>query len=159
MLCRTLGGHLRLRVNIHGHFHRAVPQQLLHHLDIFPVCLQKRRVGAPEGVPGNTLVDAESLDHRLDVITHDGRQPKRLLPAFLSSPAAVGGKDPSWPLALLESHNSDTSETAKVGAKHIGHGFGKDLNFCGRSSVLRKVLSDIAHRAHDQVACHGTSRL
>ena len=53
---------MRLRVNIHGHFHRAVPQQFLHYLDIFPVRLQKRRVGAPEGVPGNPLVDAESLD-------------------------------------------------------------------------------------------------
>ena len=103
------------------------------------------------------LVDARSV---LKCRLGDGHTISELELVDKKTPGACGFFSClSWPLTLLKSHNSDTSETAKVGAKHIGHGFGKDLNFCGRSSVLRKVLADIAHRAHDQVACHGTSRL
>ena len=44
----------------------------------------------------------------------------------------------------LRNRNSDTSEAAKVNAKHIGHGFGKDLDLCRCSRTLREVLSNIA---------------
>src|SRR5271170_3431558 len=69
-------------------------QQFLHNLDIFSVRFEKSRVGAPERVPRNTLVDAEFLNERFDVIAHNGLQPHRLSPALLSSPAAIRSENP-----------------------------------------------------------------
>jgi hypothetical protein len=55
--------------------------------------MKKGRIAAPEGVPRHSLLDAESLDHRLDVVANDGRQPQWLLSALLSRPAAVSRED------------------------------------------------------------------
>jgi len=52
-----------------------MPQQLLHNFDVLSVGFEESCEGAPEGVPGDPLGYAEPLDHRLDVIAHDGLQP------------------------------------------------------------------------------------
>ena len=46
------------------------------------------------------FLNAKPLDHRLDVISHDGCQPDRLLPALLASPAAVRSENPIFGLSI-----------------------------------------------------------
>jgi hypothetical protein len=38
---------------------------------VFPICVEQRGIGAPECVPRNSFDNAESLNGRLGVITHD----------------------------------------------------------------------------------------
>ncbi len=66
-----LAGHLI--VNVHRYLRRSVPEQFLYYFHIFPVALKKSEVGTAERLPRDSLVDAETLDHRLDVVTHDRR--------------------------------------------------------------------------------------
>jgi hypothetical protein len=72
-LCLSFGRHLCLGIDVQCRLRRTVPQWLLHHLHILAIGLQKRGVDATKRVPADPLVDAETLHHRLNVVTHHGR--------------------------------------------------------------------------------------
>src|SRR5712675_1037474 len=66
-----------------------MPQQLLHHLKLSPHTSQQGRVGVPERMPSELLLNSGSLRHRPYVFAQD-----RLAPVWSVAPIALACKNP-----------------------------------------------------------------
>src|SRR6266851_204047 len=66
-----------------------MPQQLLHHLELGPHTSQQGRVGVPERMPSESLLNPDSLRCRTYVFAQD-----RLAPVRPSAPIALACKNP-----------------------------------------------------------------
>jgi hypothetical protein len=85
MLC----GRYCLRVNVQRGAERRMPQQLPHHLALSPHASQQGRVGVPERMPSESLLNSDSLRGGTDVFAQD-----RLAPVRSSAPIALACKNP-----------------------------------------------------------------
>ena len=79
-----LGGRNRLRIDIHRRPQGGMSHQFLHHFEFDSDASEKRRIGVPEGMPADALLNIESRGNGPDVIAMDRGTPVRS-PAFVQS--------------------------------------------------------------------------
>jgi hypothetical protein len=66
-----------------------MPQQLLHYLELSPHTSQQSRVGVPEGMPSEPLLNSESSRHGTNVFAQD-----RLAPVWSSASVTPACENP-----------------------------------------------------------------
>ena len=79
-----LGGRNRLRIDIHRRPQGGMSHQFLHHFEFGSDASEKRRIGVPEGMPADALLNIESRGNGPDVIAKDRGTPVRA-PALVQS--------------------------------------------------------------------------
>src|SRR5580698_633557 len=98
-----------------------MPQQLLHYLELSPHTSQQSRVGVPEGMPSEPLLNSESSRHGTNVFAQD-----RLAPVWSSASVTPACENPILGLDVGTSFLHSTEESLRV--RCIGTGF------CGSST-------------------------
>src|SRR5467141_2869737 len=78
-----------LRVHVQSCPEGRMPQQLLHDLELSPHTSQQSRVGVPESMPSESLLNSDTLRYRPYVFAQD-----RLAPVRSSAPIALACKNP-----------------------------------------------------------------